>query len=178
VGSTTARKRLDVVLRVFAAARARYPDLRLIRVGGRLTHQQSELAQALGIRDAIVELPFLDSCTLAGLYRRAALVLCLSEAEGFGLSLLESMACGTPVVASDIAALREIGDGAADYAPVGDVDQCLGAVLRLLRERCLDPERSARRRQACIDRAANFSWRRNAARTAELYRDPQSVDRQ
>jgi glycosyltransferase involved in cell wall biosynthesis len=176
VGSTTARKRIDVLLHVFAAARARYPDLRLIRVGGRLSHRQTQLAQTLRVWHAIVELPFLDSCTLAALYRRAALVLCPSEGEGFGLPLLESMACGTPVVASDIAALREVGDGAAEYAPVGDIDQWLNMVVGLLREPYRDAAALAHRRQACIDRAADFSWCKNSAQTVKVYRDLHPVD--
>ncbi|MBV8451888.1 MAG: glycosyltransferase, partial [Deltaproteobacteria bacterium] len=171
VGSTMPRKRIDILLRVFAAVHDSYPSLRLIRVGGRLTARQVDLAQALGVRGAIVELPFLPSQTLAAVYRRAAAVLCPSEAEGFGLPLLESMACGTPVIASDLKALREVGAGAAQYAAVGDLRQWTTAVLGLLGERHGNRELLARRRQACMARAKNFSWRKNAARTVELYRD-------
>jgi glycosyltransferase involved in cell wall biosynthesis len=175
VGRTTSHKRIDVLLRVFAAARRRHPTLRLIRVGGPLTLAQAQLAQALGVRHAIVQLPFLDSHTLAAVYRRAALVLCPSEAEGFGLPLLESMVCGTPVVASEIAALREVGGDAALYAPVGDLRHWINLVLDLLAERQQDSELWAKRRQKCIARATNFSWRKNAARTAEMYRDLLSI---
>jgi glycosyltransferase involved in cell wall biosynthesis len=171
VGSTTPRKRIDILLRVFAAVRDRYPSLRLIRVGGRLTTRQADLAQALGIGRAIVELPFLHSQTLAAVYRRAAAVLCPSEAEGFGLPLLESMACGTPVVASDLGASREVGASAARYAAVGDVSQWTTAVLDLLGERYGTRELSAKRRQACLERAKNFSWQKSAALMVELYRD-------
>jgi len=170
VGSTARRKRIDVLLRVFAAVRDRFPGLRLIRVGGRLTARQADLAQALGVRQAIVELPFLDRQTLAAVYRRAAAVLCPSEAEGFGLPLLESMACGTPVVASDLGALREVGANAAQYTAVGDVRQWTTAILDLLGERRGDHKLLAKRRQACVDRAKNFSWQKSAARTVELYR--------
>jgi glycosyltransferase involved in cell wall biosynthesis len=171
VGGTAPRKRIDILLRVFAAVRDRYPSLRLVRVGGRLTARQADLAQALGVRHAIVELPFLHSQTLAAVYRRAALVLCPSEAEGFGLPLLESMACGTPVVASDLGAFREVGAGAAQYAAVGDVSQWTTAILDLLGEQLGGREEWARRRQACVERAKSFSWRKYAARTVELYRD-------
>jgi glycosyltransferase involved in cell wall biosynthesis len=171
VGGTAARKRIDVLLRVFAAARSKCHGLRLVRVGGSLTLEQAQLAEVLGVRHAIVELPFLDSHTLAAVYRRAAFLLCPSEAEGFGLPLLESMACGTPIVASEIAALREIGGAAAQYAAVGDVDDWIDIVLDLLREKHAHPKLWAKRRQSCIARAENFSWRKNAARTAELYQE-------
>jgi glycosyltransferase involved in cell wall biosynthesis len=171
VGGTAPRKRVDVLLRVFAAVREKYPSLRLVRVGNRLTARQSELARALGVKPVIVELPFLPGRTLAAVYRRAALVLCPSDAEGFGLPLLESMACGTPVVASDLEALREVGAGAAQYAAVGDVSRWTTAVLDLLEEQRGGREPWARRRQACLERAKDFSWRKNAALTVELYCD-------
>ena len=66
-------------------------------------------------------MPLLDRDELADLYRRAALVLLPSDREGFGLPVVEAMACGTPVVASDIPALREIGGDAAAYCAPGDV---------------------------------------------------------
>ena len=67
--------------------------------------------------------PFLRPAdrTLAAVYRRAALVLQPSEAEGFGLPVAEALACGTPVLASDLAVLREVGGEAAVYRAVGDV---------------------------------------------------------
>ncbi len=171
VGSISSRKRIDVLLRAFAVVRDQRPSVRLIRAGGRLTAKQSELAQTLGVRDSIVELPFLTCQTLAAVYRRAALLLCPSDAEGFGLPLLEAMACGTPVIASDLAALREVGGDAVAYAPAGDASQWAATVIELLGEMCGHRARWALRRQVGITRAQKFSWRENAARTAELYRD-------
>jgi glycosyltransferase involved in cell wall biosynthesis len=170
VGSTVPRKRIDILLRVFAKVRDRYPNFRLIRVGGRFTPEQADLARALGVGQAVVELPFLHSQTLAAVYRRAEVVLCPSEAEGFGLPLLESMACGTAVVASDLEALREVGGNAIQYAAVGDVHDWTIAVLNLLDELSREHERSAKRRQAGVERAKKFSWQKNADRTVELYR--------
>jgi glycosyltransferase involved in cell wall biosynthesis len=169
VGSTAPRKRIDFLLRLFAAVRDKYPNLRLIRVGGGLTRAQGELARSLGVRQAIVELPFLPSRTLAAIYRRAAVALCPSELEGFGLPLLESMACGTPVVASDLAVLREVGASAPQYAAVGDVDQWTTAVLDLLGDR--GSRGWAARRWAGVERAKNFPWWKTAARTVALYRN-------
>ena len=171
VGSVIGRKRVDLVLRIFAAVRASYQKARLVRVGGPLTATQNELARSLGIRDSIVELPFMDDRTLAAVYRRADLLICPSDAEGFGLPMLESMACGTPVAASDIAALREVGGEAATYAPAGDLDQWTDTVLGLLDEKRTDGARWNVRREAGIERAKRFSWRKNAAQTAALYRE-------
>jgi glycosyltransferase involved in cell wall biosynthesis len=67
--------------------------------------------------------------------------------------------------------LREVGADAAAYAPPGDVAQWIETVLALLRERTSGSKRWRSRRQAGIERAKNFSWRENARRIAELYRE-------
>lgn len=169
VGSAVARKRIDVLLRVFAGIREIFPAARLIRVGGPLTATQRDLAAELHLDGCIVETPFLDARVLAAIYRRAALVLLPSEAEGFGLPLAEAMACGAPVLASDIAAFREVGASAAEYAPSADVRGWIDAAVALLRERSAAPERAGERRAAGIRRAAAFSWDTAAAMTASIY---------
>ncbi|MEP6914159.1 MAG: glycosyltransferase family 1 protein [Acidobacteriota bacterium] len=169
VGSTIARKRIDVLLQVVAAVRRQCPDLRLVRVGGPFTAEQRGLVRDLGIEDAIVVLPFLDRSTLAAVYRRTALVLLPSEREGFGLPVLEALACGTPIIASDIEALREVGGSAVEYCAPEDLEGWTGAVLRRLTERRDDPAGWARRRQVGIERAASFSWSRYTGDIVALY---------
>lgn len=169
VGSTIARKRIDVLLQVFAGVRVRHPEVRLVRVGGPFTAEQRRLSRELGIEDAIVVLPFLDRSTLAAVYRRSAVVLLPSEREGFGLPLLEALACGTPVVASDIEPLREVGGAAALYCPQDDVDAWVSAVTEVLAERRAAPLRWRARQRAGIDRAASFSWSRYAVQLIPIY---------
>ena len=171
VGSTVARKRIDVLLRVFAAARAEYPRLRLIKAGGALSSDQRRLAQTLKLEDSIVTMPLLEPAVLAALYRRAAVVLMPSEAEGFGLPLIEAMACATPVLVSDIAVLREVGGEAASYCAVADVSAWCAALSAMLREQDDHPERWAERRAAAIRRASRFSWAAYADSCAALYRE-------
>jgi glycosyltransferase involved in cell wall biosynthesis len=169
VGSSIARKRIDVLLRVFAAVREARAEVRLVRVGGPLTASQRALARDLGVADAVLALPFLDRATLAAVYRRSALVLLPSDREGFGLPVLEALACGTPVVASDIEALREVGGDAVTYCPVGDVACWRASILELLQAR-RRPAEWAARRDAGIARAAAFSWSRYTSEIAALYR--------
>jgi glycosyltransferase involved in cell wall biosynthesis len=168
VGSTIARKRIDILLHIFAAVRAERADVRLVRVGGPFTGEQRALVRDLGLDDRIAVLPFLDRSTLAAVYRRSALVLLPSEREGFGLPVLEALACGTPIIASDIEPLREVGGDAVEYCDPEDVAAWTRAVLRLLDENA-DRERLAARRAAGIARAASFSWGRYAAEIAALY---------
>jgi glycosyltransferase involved in cell wall biosynthesis len=169
VGSTIARKRVDVLLQVVAALRRQRPDIRLVRVGGPFTAEQRRLVRELGIEEAIVVLPFLDRSTLAAVYRRTALVLLPSEREGFGLPVLEALACGTPIIASDIDALREVGGTAVEYCDPEDLEAWTSAVVRRLTERREDPEGWRRRRMAGIERAASFSWSRYTAEVVTLY---------
>jgi glycosyltransferase involved in cell wall biosynthesis len=169
VGSTIARKRIDVLLHVVAGLRARVPAARLVRVGGPFTAAQRALVRDLRLDDAIVVLPFLDRATLAAVYRRSALVLLPSEREGFGLPVLEALACGTPVIASDIDALREVGGDAVTYCAPEDVGDWTRALEAALAERARDPGRWRARQQAGIARAAAFSWSQYAAASAALY---------
>ena len=81
----------------------------------------------------------LTRAELAEVYRRAAVVLVPSEAEGFGLPVIEALACGAAVVASDIPALREAGGPAAVYAPVGDVGAWADAVAKVLADPAAAP---------------------------------------
>ena len=170
VGSTIPRKRIDLLLRICAGLRDRGTRLRLIRVGGEFTPDQRDLATRLGLHDAIAVMPQLSRAALAAIDRRAALLLITSDAEGFGLPLIEALACGTPVAASGIAALREVGADAVEYAPAGDVEAWVALVTRLLAERATDPARWAARRQAGFARAAQFAWDGAIAKTVALYR--------
>jgi len=169
VGSTIPRKRIDVLLRIMADVRQRKPSLRLIRVGGPFTAEQRALARDLGILDAVLVLPVLDRSTLAAVYRRSALLLMPSEREGFGLPVLEALACATPVVASDIPPLREVAAAAATYCAVGDIPAWAGAVERLIDERRVAPAQWTLRCEAAQRRAAAFSWSHYAAHVVSIY---------
>ena len=169
VGSTIPRKRIDVLLEVFAAVRAVRSDARLVRVGGPFTAEQRVHARQLGVLDAIIVLPFVDRATLSAVYRRAVLALLPSEREGFGLPLVEALGCGTPVVASDIPALREVGGDAAEYCPVGDVAAWRDTVLRLAGERDHSRHQWSARRVAALERAADFTWSRYVESLVEVY---------
>jgi glycosyltransferase involved in cell wall biosynthesis len=103
---------------------------------------------------------------LVELYGRAAVLAYPSFAEGFGLPLLEAMACGCPVVASTRGSLPEVGGDAAVYAPPEDVEALAAQLLALLRDeghRRLHVERGR-------VRAAGFTWRRTAERMLAVYR--------
>ena len=170
VGSTIPRKRIDVLLQVFASCTRRRKQLRLIRVGAPFTPQQTDLLKELDIESSTVTLGFLLEELLAAVYRRAALVLITSEAEGFGLPLAEAMACGTPVVASEIPALREVSGGAAVHCEVGAIEHWTETILALLEQKENAPLEWRRRIDAGLTQASNFTWERNAAEMVAIYK--------
>jgi glycosyltransferase involved in cell wall biosynthesis len=171
VGSTVPRKRLDTLLRIFAEIKRGFPGARLVRVGGPFTPAQELMIDELRLRDSVLVLPSLERPTLAAVYRRAAAVLLPSEREGFGLPVVEAMACGTPVIASDIAALREIGGNCAVYCSPGNVPEWSRAVSELLLERRENPKRWRARCNRSQLQASLFTWARFTSRMVTIYRE-------
>jgi glycosyltransferase involved in cell wall biosynthesis len=164
------RKQIDFLLRLFAQLRASYRGtLRLLRVGGPFTDAQQHSARLLGISDSIINLPFLSPPELASLYSRASLMLLPSNAEGFGLPVIEALACGTPVLASDLPVLREVGGNAASYAPTGDLQAWVVRTNELLNEMLNSPFDWQNRRARSRERSTEFTWKSAADKIAETY---------
>ncbi len=170
VGSTIRRKRIDVLLDVFAAIRRERADAVLVRVGGAFTDEQQNQMRRLGIEDSIRQMPYLEREELAALYRRADVLLLTSEGEGFGLPLVEAMACGCPVVASDLPIAREVCGDTADFCRVADVAAWTATIKRLLSEFAASPEVRGEKRRASLQAASTFTWAENARKMAEIYR--------
>ena len=152
VGSIEARK--DPLAAADAAAAA---GMRLVVAG---PTRDRELAHELERRGAELR-GYLERAELADLYRGAACLVLPSRYEGFGLPVLEAMACGTPVVAAPEPALREVAGDAALYAGPERLAEALRQAVR-------EHDRLA---AAGLERAKAFSWRETAQRTLEVYRD-------
>ena len=166
VGSGVPRKRIDVLLEVFARLRLQHPDLHLVKVGGEFTAAHRALIARHGLSGAITHVHGLSRGELAAVYRAAPAVLQPSAAEGFGLPVVEALACGAAVVASDIPVLREVGGDAVAFAPVGDLDAWAAAVHGVLTR-----PRPPAERAAALAWAGQFTWTRHADTVADAYRD-------
>lgn len=165
VGSCIPRKNTGFLLRVFAEARRALPELELMQIGGEWPPEQRALIAELGVGGALEQRRGISRAELAALYRRAALVLLPSHAEGFGLPLIEALACGAKVIATDLPVLREVGGDAAVYVPGDDLSAWVAELQRLW----LTPAEQLSERAS--RRAALYSWHEHARRIVSVYRD-------
>jgi glycosyltransferase involved in cell wall biosynthesis len=170
VGSVAPRKRIDIVLKTFAGVKRLMPNMRLVRVGGRLTPPQKDLVKSLSIANSLVELPTLSRKELAALYRRAELVLLPSDREGYGLPIIEALACGTPVLVSDLPVLREVGEDAAEYAPVGEIDGWIDRALSLLEAKQSEASGWKQRQQRGIELTSHLNYISYGQQILRLYK--------
>ena len=144
-----------------------HDDLAFVRVGSPLTSDDSKLAARLGIADAVTDAGYVEESTLVDWYNAADCLVFPSSWEGFGWPPLEAMACGTPVVASDIPAVAEITGDAALLFPTGDVTALALALERVLGDAAL----AAELREKGLRHVRLFTWARTAVATAAVYRD-------
>jgi glycosyltransferase involved in cell wall biosynthesis len=160
VGTLEPRKNLLTLIRAFDRLSGEFEHHDLVAVGARgwldrdLLRQLKAHAETRPIR----WLGYVPEPDLVALYTGADLFVLPSALEGFGLPVLEAMACGVPVIASDVAALREVGGNAARFVPPDDAVALASAVAHALRDREGSRERKAAGRQ----RAEEFSWSRTA----------------
>lgn len=164
VGSCIPRKRIDILLEVFARVRTIYPELRLVKVSGEWTQSQQQQIAQLNISQSIVHLHNLPRTTIATLYQRASAVLLTSDAEGFGLPIIEALACGAIVVASDIPVLREVGGQGVVYYSTEDVSGWVKTIEQLLANPTSAPALNVR-----LDEAKKYSWSNHAQIVAQSY---------
>ena len=170
VGNIKPHKNLVRVVEAFSGLRKRgFDDLTLLIIG-------DEISKLPALRRAVHShklhkhvrfLGHLPDDTLAILYRLAAVFVFPSLYEGFGLPPLEAMACGAPVVTSNVSSLPEVTGDAAVLVDPYDVGSIADGIARVLS----DPALREDMRVKGMARAREFSWERSVARTREIYRE-------
>jgi len=145
------------------------PDLHLVITGGKGWMYESifEQVKALGLENRVHFPGFVDDADLPALYSAADLFAYVSLYEGFGLPLLEAMACGTPVIASNVSSLPEVvGDVGLQVNPrdVADIAHALRTMLD-------DTDLRSRTIAAGLDRARTFTWEKAARELLAIYDD-------
>jgi glycosyltransferase involved in cell wall biosynthesis len=164
VGAQRPHKNQRVLVEALAALRTDHPDLGLVLVGQpdrRFPDQVGPLIESLGLGDWVRRYSNADDETLLGLYANAAVFAYPSLAEGFGMPVLEAMAAGLPVVASDADAVQEVADGGALIVPASASARWAQALGQVLSDAVLAQE--LRNRSGKV--AASNTWARAADRT-------------
>jgi glycosyltransferase involved in cell wall biosynthesis len=162
------RKNLDGALRAFAALRRADPAIRLV-IAGDMSWEAARLGAliaALGLGEAVLLPGYIPNADLPAVYSACLFFAYPSLWEGFGIPLIEAMACGAPVLSSAVTAIPEVaGDAALLVDPHSEA--ALAAAFMALGT---DDALRARLAAAGPARAARFSWDRCAAETLAVYR--------
>jgi len=169
VGINKPHKNLSALVQAWSALRAKGADPPLLAICGPWDsrfQQVPTLIERLTLGSLVRLLGPVARGDLPALYSAARLFVFPSLYEGFGLPVLESMACGTPVACSDIPALREVADQAAAYFDPQQIDSIAEATRAVLG----DLSRSSELRGLGLARSQGFSWGAAAEETIRLYR--------
>jgi glycosyltransferase involved in cell wall biosynthesis len=165
VGSNQQRKNIETVLKVIKAIADQDIPVRLWKVGGDLYPEQEQYIAANNLGEHITLVSNPEPQTLINFYNAADVLVAPSLYEGFGLTVLEAMACGTPTITSNVSSIPEVAGDAAVLVDPTDVVAITEAVLRINRDPAF--------RQDLIDRGLarvkEFSWKKTAEQTAQLY---------
>jgi len=169
LGNTMPHKNLVRLVNAMTVVHQRFPTVPLL-LAGRKDKYRPVVEQAIAAASGPQSIRFLGEIAeddLPALLSGAAVFAYPSLYEGFGLPVLEAMACGTPVVTSSRSSLPEIvGDSAVIVDPY-DVSSLANAILRLLE----NPEEAARFSELGQIRAKGFTWRRCAQQHLDVYRE-------
>jgi anaerobic magnesium-protoporphyrin IX monomethyl ester cyclase len=168
VGTIEPRKNLPILIDAFARARrAGALDHQLVCVGpyGWLSRGIDDLIVRSKVGDAIVFTGYVPFEDLPALYSAAEIFVYPSMYEGFGLPVVEAMACGTPVITGRAAAVAEIGAHAVEHVDPMDADSLAAALASL----ASDGPRRAALSAAGLARSEQFSWTRAASHSLALY---------
>lgn len=164
VGTRTHYKNFDMLLQAYSMWPQR-KDIALVLVGSPWSDDEDNHLLKLGIRDRVQVLTNIDDQTLCQLYNQAVGFVYPSLYEGFGIPLLEAIACGCPVIASRIPSTIEVAGECPIYFDPAEVDDLLRAF-----DIALSEGRASKRVQIGLERVKSYSWNKAAVQTLEIYR--------
>ena len=169
VGGTRKRKNIERLVRSFASIKHQIPH-KLVLVGPKTKADFSmlnALAGSLDTADRIILLDYVSTDDLPLLYSSAALLAYVSLYEGFGLPVLEAMACGTPVLASNATSIPEVAGSAAELVDPKDGGAISKAIITILTNEKL----SRRMSESGLKRCTEFTWQKAAQQILDICRN-------
>ena len=164
VGSRAHYKNVDRLIQAYSQWTYR-KEVTLVVVGSSWSADEELRLAELGIQDCVHLLTDVDDEKLRQLYNRAAAFVYPSLYEGFGIPLLEAMACGCPVIASHVPSTTEVAGECPIYFEPTEVDDLVNAF-----DVALSEGRVSERTNAGLERVKQYSWAKTAAQTLEVYR--------
>jgi len=175
VGSEHPRKNLPTLLRAFKRLKEqpRFRNLKLVKVGKAggpeidFRSQTVHIMNSLNLNQDVIFTETVPKEDLAAYYRGAKCFVFPSLYEGFGLPLLEAMACGCPVISSDSSSVPEVVGEAAIKVSPHDIEGLAAALEKILTDRELREDLVAKG----ATQAARFSWKQTAKKTLEIYKE-------
>ncbi len=165
VGTIDPRKNLQLVLEALAHLPSG-PSLVIAGWKGWGEEGFKERLARLGLRRRVLTLSYVPDADLPALYAGARALVYPSLYEGFGLPVLEAMACGCPVITSRVSSLPEVAGEAALLVDPHSVEEMVQALKEVLQ-----PETAAELRARGLARAQEFSWEKTALKTLEVFRE-------
>jgi glycosyltransferase involved in cell wall biosynthesis len=167
VGTVQPRKNYERLIRAMAALPPALADVKLVIAGGKgwLDAPIYRTVDELNMRERVIFTGFLDDTLLPALYKLARCLAFPSLYEGFGLPILEAMACGTPVVTANVSSTAEVAGQATLLIDPLSVDQIRDALIALLTDEPLRGRLIA----AGFAQAAQFTWSRAARQLRDIY---------
>lgn len=167
VGSEMPRKNLPVLIKAFAKLKKKLPQAKLVKVGlpqwPGSRKRLKKLISKLDISDSVIFKDYSDNLALE--YNKAALLVQPSTYEGFGLPVLEAMACGCPVICCNKTSLPEVGGRAVLYFNGHDIEDLTRKIYKVLTKNQL--------RNNLVEKglvqSKRFSWKKTAQETIKVY---------
>jgi glycosyltransferase involved in cell wall biosynthesis len=165
VGGTHQRKNIMTVLKVVESLRTKGLPVCLWKTGSQFTLEQKDFIQEHQLEQHIIHFGNPDQDTLVSLYNAADILLSPSLYEGFGLTIVEAMACGTPVITSNVSSLPEVAGDAAILLEPTDAEGMVNAIIHLKQ----DPSYHKALSNKGLIRSELFQWGRTAEQVAQAY---------
>ena len=165
VGSNHPRKNLSMVLKVIDTLQQRGLSMHLWKVGADFTDEQKAFIQNQGLENHVSYLGKPDKSTLIQIYNAADMLIAPSLHEGFGITLLEAMACGIPVITSKVSAMPEVVGDAGVLVEPTDCQAIADAVLHIHNH----PDFYQELVNKGFKRVKSFTWEKTAERIAKIY---------
>ena len=165
VGSNNARKNISTILNAVAQLVKKAIPIHFWKVGADFTTAQKQFIQSHQLDQYVSYLGKPDEATLIQLYNAADCLMAPSVYEGFGLTILEAMACGTPVITANVSAMPEVAGDAAILVNPLNVREMVQAVDHLYTH--ADQRLTLARKG--LDRVQQFTWENTAEQVAQVY---------